>query len=102
MPRTAKAKIWNLECAVADGLSDTYFGETELADQNEFYELSDDREVLLILGSINAGFYDRFVAALDRNPEVKIVGLGSPGGAVVEAMKAGYLIEATRDSQIAA
>ena len=28
------------------------------------------------------------------NPEVKIVGLGSPGGAVVEAIRAGYLIRA--------
>lgn len=92
LPRSAKAKIWNLECATQVGLSDTYFEDVELVARNEFYELSDDRETLVILGAISLGFYDRFVAALEKNPQAKIVALGSPGGAVVEAVKVGYLV----------
>lgn len=89
-PRRFKAALWNLSCAhkvpgyptVDDGLGGSV----------KFAELSDDEETLVILGPIERGFYDKVKSELDKSPHVKYVSLGSPGGAVVEALKAGRLI----------
>lgn len=92
LPVSAKAKLWNLECAVEPGLRDTFLPIEGTGSENEFYELSDDSETLIVLGKIEVGFFDRLEGALSENPNVKFIALGSPGGAIYEAMRAGLLI----------
>ena len=92
LPVSAKAKLWNLECAIEPGLRDTFLPLESTGSKNEFYELSDDFETLIVLGKIEAGFFDRLEKALSENPNIKFIALGSPGGAVYEAMAAGLLI----------
>ena len=44
---------------------------------------------LVVYGDIDSGIYDRFVEAIDANPEVTIISLGSAGGSVLDALLIG-------------
>lgn len=81
---------WNLDCPGKMGIA----ASARLAQDGiaSFYELKNDGKVLMVLGDIEAGFADKVVAALEANPSVKTVSLGSGGGYVMEAMKAGEYI----------
>ena len=47
---------------------------------------------LRVLGDIDLGFADRFRTALDANPGVEEIVMGSDGGSVRDALTAGRLI----------
>ena len=53
-----------------------------------------DRLAIMIQGDISPGFSDAVARAIVTNPEAKVVSLGSGGGAVYEALRAGRLIRA--------
>lgn len=81
---------WNLDCAGHLGIPETT--RLEQTDLSTFYEVSDDATVLMVLGDIERGFADKLIAALEAHPDVETVSLGSGGGLVMEAMKAGRYI----------
>lgn len=83
-----RVREWNLDCVGQMGIpSSAYVGELS---PSTFYDV--DREILRIMGDVETGFADKLRQALDDNPSVKTVALGSGGGSVAEAVNAGYLI----------
>lgn len=48
--------------------------------------------ILKVQGNIEDGFSDRLREAFFSNPGIEVVALGSGGGNVIEALKAGYFI----------
>ena len=51
-----------------------------------------DGSELYVYGDIEPGFFERFVGVIDENPNLTRIWLGSAGGSVVDAVKAGMLI----------
>lgn len=79
-----RINTWNLDCVgtlVAEG-------EGIRSDRPEA-DIESDGENLTFYGNIDAGFYDRFLAALDQYPETRQISLGSGGGSVKDALLAG-------------
>jgi len=82
MTETQRKSLWNLECPGKHGIPTTAFiDDPEL--QGDF---SVDGGRLMVYGDIDLGFYERFVEALDKNPAVTEVSLGSAGGNVMDAL----------------
>lgn len=82
-----QAKLWNRECAGKLGIPRS--ANVREASKNAFYQLSDDGRTLMVLGGVTRGYSARLRAALDENPRVVEVSLGSDGGHVAEALRAG-------------
>jgi hypothetical protein len=57
-----------------------------------FYTVRNNGSVIHVLGDIEPGFSKKLEEVLEANPSVDTVALGSGGGSVYEALKAGYLI----------
>jgi len=87
-----RVNTWNLDCAgqfeipVAARISND-------APEAQF-EISEDGTDLTVYGDIDTGFYDRFKVQLDAYPKISNVRLGSGGGSVADALKAGREIRA--------
>ena len=92
MPLGKRALAWNLDCVGKYGI----VREESQAGVKTFYELENEGRVLRVLGNIEKGFSDRLIDAIERNPGVKQVALGSGGGLVAEAIRAGLYIRAKR------
>lgn len=86
--RERRIEIWNLDCAGQMGIP----VQAAIAREGPatFYEVEGD--ILHVLGAIEEGFADRIVEALDSEPGIEIVALGSGGGLVREAIEAGLVI----------
>lgn len=82
-----RAKRWNLECVGKMGIPSGLWVEVP---PEIFYRT--DGSYLWVYGDIVQGFSDRLTDALSRHPEIKTVGIGSAGGNVIEAIKAGHLV----------
>lgn len=81
---------WNLDCPGKHGIpGGASLAQTGIA---SFYKVENDGHVLKVLGDIEEGFADKVIEALKANPSVKTVSLGSSGGYVFEAMRAGLYI----------
>ncbi len=76
--RQAKT-VFNLDCG----------GDAGVGVANDFKIKGD---TLQVLGDIENGFYKKFSDIILKNPQIKIVNIGSGGGVVYDAMKAGRLI----------
>jgi hypothetical protein len=83
-----KKHSWNLDCVGQMGIPSTAFEVLEVPKA----ALEVDGTDLRILGDIEAGFSAALVEALDGNPQVSRVVLGSRGGNVREALLAGIAI----------
>lgn len=81
---------WNLDCPGKHKIPVT--ARLQQTGTSSFYKIMNEGRVLMVLGDIEAGFADKVIAALQANPTVKTVSLGSGGGLVVEAMRAGEYI----------
>lgn len=81
---------WNLDCPGKHGIPET--ARLEQTGTVSFYKIMNEGRVLMVLGDIEAGFADKVISALQANPTVKTVSLGSGGGFVMEAMRAGEYI----------
>ncbi len=44
---------------------------------------------LIVYGDIDPGIYERFVIAVDANPDISVISLGSAGGSVLDALLMG-------------
>lgn len=80
---------WNLDCVGQHGIKG-YAIHTNR--QNSFFLIKNNGLVLQILGDIEQGFAARLRAAIEANPRVNTVALGSGGGLVHEAIVAGRYI----------
>jgi len=80
---------WNIDCVGQLKISANTIKFTE---QKIFYSLENNGTVLRILGDIDEGFSLRLKNAIDKNPKITTIALGSGGGVVVEALKAGHYI----------
>lgn len=86
-----RIKTWNLDCA---GKLDIPASESisEVGVTATFYIAENDGALLRVLGDVEQDFFLKLTKALDENPKVKTVALGSGGGLVREAILAGYEI----------
>lgn len=81
---------WNLDCVgQMDIPRSAYIAQGE---QSTFYVVKNDGRVLQVLGNIEEGFAQKVIDAIEANPEIRSVGLGSGGGYVYEALRAGAYI----------
>lgn len=88
MTEAQRINLWNVECAGTETCPACRMVVSD-APQADFVV---DGRRLRVLGDIDAGFAARFEAALDAAPQVEEVLLGSNGGSVVDAIRAGLLI----------
>lgn len=88
MTESQKKSLWNLECIGNHGIPTTAY--IEEPDLHGDFSVRDN--TLVIYGDIDGGFHDRFRAALNANPEVDLIALGSAGGSVVDAILSGLEI----------
>ncbi len=88
MTDSQKKSLWNLECVGNHGIPTTaYIKEAELHGDFSVFN-----NTLVVYGDIDGGFHDRFLEALNANPEVDSIALGSAGGSVVDAILSGLEI----------
>lgn len=88
MSDSQKKSLWNLECVGKHGIPMAAF----LSEPGLSADFSVRDNTLLVYGDIDSGFHDRFVSALNANPGVSWVALGSAGGSVADALLAGVEI----------
>lgn len=81
---------WNIDCVRKFDIPKIAYIKQD--GRSTFYELRDNGNVLQVLGDIEPGYSQNIIEAIDENPNIKSVGLGSGGGLVYEAMKAGAYI----------
>jgi len=93
MPHDERVITWNLDCAGQLGLPKAYIKQEG---QSSFYVVTNEGHALKVLGDIEAGFAQKIEDAIEANPTVEVVMLGSGGGYVDEAMKAGAYIRRKR------
>ena len=85
---------WNLDCIGQMGIPvSAYIGHAAPEAQFAYHRQSGQ---LTVYGDIDTGFYDRFLAQLDRSEGVREVLLGSGGGSVRDAIMAGREIRKRR------
>lgn len=89
MPHDERVITWNLDCAGQLGLPKAYIKQEG---QSSFYVVTNEGRALKVLGDIEAGFAQKVEDAIEANPTVEVVMLGSGGGYIDEAMKAGAYI----------
>ena len=92
MSESERVQTWNLDCPGRHGIPKVY---VEQKGADTLFDINPDPDrsgLLRVLGDIEDGFSDKLNEVLQRNPQIGIVTLGSGGGSVVEAMKAGRLI----------
>lgn len=87
MSEARRVREWNLDCAGHLGIPST----ARIAESTEeaFFLLDKAGRRLDVIGDVTEGYHARLVAALDANPMVTTVALGSDGGLVIEALRAG-------------
>lgn len=77
---------WDLGCVGAHSIgSEESTGKL----RNSFFIVRGNGRHLIVLGDVKTGFFDKLRHALESNPAVTTVLLGSNGGAVYEALMAG-------------
>lgn len=86
--RPRRVEMWNLDCVGQHSIpAAAYIGQRAAA----FFDVFGD-STIRILGEVTPGFADRLGKALQANPRVTVVALGSGGGSVLDAIAAGRLI----------
>jgi hypothetical protein len=83
-----KKHKWNLDCVGKQGIPSDAFFQIEDGRANFVVNGTD----LIILGDIEAGFAEELATFLNSDKRISRVILGSGGGSVREAIKAGFLI----------
>jgi hypothetical protein len=89
MSHDERVVTWNLDCAGQLGLSGAFIKQEG---RSSFYVVTNEGRALQVLGEIEEGFAQKIQDAVEANPNVEFVALGSGGGYVREAMKAGAYI----------
>lgn len=88
LSETARASLWDLECVGNFGIpASAYIG-----DRGALTDFTVRGQTLYVYGDIDRGFADRFENALKENIEITEIALGSAGGSVIDAIRAGLMI----------
>jgi hypothetical protein len=82
--------VWNLQCVGNLGIQISAFERPEAT--AALFDVNG--QDFSILGAIEGGFFEEFQKELEKNPQVTRVVLGSGGGSVLDAIRAGLLIRA--------
>lgn len=85
-----RVAAWNVDCVGEHDIPEHAFIVS--GGPRTLYTLDEEGTYLRILGDIDDDFAGILRVALDEHPEVKTIGLGSGGGSVSQAIKAGQLI----------
>lgn len=80
-----RINTWNLECAGRYGIPLSAMMESSRPEA-EFRIVDGD---FYIYGDIDPGFYERYEAAIENQPEVRRIWVGSGGGSVIDAIQTG-------------
>ncbi|MDF0596391.1 hypothetical protein [Psychromarinibacter halotolerans] len=86
--RVELAHIWNLDCLGQFGIPNIAY--LSIDEPDALFRQND--EYLSVIGEIEDGFFVRFSKWLAENPQTTTVALGSGGGSVSDALRAGRLI----------
>lgn len=94
LSKERRTEVWNLDCAGQLNIP----ASEHIASNGPraFYDIVGDGKVLRILGDVEEGFASSVAAALAANTGVEVVALGSAGGLVDEALRAGVEIRRLR------
>lgn len=90
LTRDERILEWNLDCVGQLDIPKSAFITQE--GKSTFYVVKNEGRVLQVLGDIEQGFAQKVIDAIEANPKVQSVGLGSGGGYVYEALRAGAYI----------
>lgn len=92
-----RVRAWNLDCVGKFDITRQDFIQEE--DRRALLEV--DGDVIRVLGNVETGFAAELQAAIDANPAVTRVALGSAGGNVGEAVRAGrYIRQRKLDTEL--
>ena len=89
MSHDERVVTWNLDCAGQLGLPKDHIKQEGTS---SFYVVIGDGKALKVLGDIEDGYAQKIIDAIEANPGIEQVALGSGGGLVKEAMRAGEFI----------
>ena len=84
-----RAMEWNLDCAGQFGIPKEF---VESQGENTFFEYEKESKTIKVLGDIEFDFSNKLIEEVNKHPEVETIALGSGGGVVYEAMRAGVFI----------
>jgi hypothetical protein len=83
-----RINTWNLDCVGQYNIPRSMYIESP----REEADFARDGTQLLVYGSIDLGFYDRFLEVLNSHPGIEEIVLGSGGGSVRDAILSGIEI----------
>ncbi|TFF22821.1 hypothetical protein E3C22_10155 [Jiella endophytica] len=83
-----RIRAWNLDCVGKFGIT----GRDHIREDSRRALVEVDGEAIRVLGNVEKGFYEELKAAIEENPGAKKIQLGSAGGSVGDAVKAGRYI----------
>lgn len=83
---------WNLDCVGHYKIKGGFVGDPK----KTFFRVQNKGKVIQVLGDIGPDFSSRLQIAINANPRVTAIALGSGGGYVSEAIKAGRYIRSMR------
>ncbi len=80
-----RKNLWNFQCVGKFGIP----ASARIVEPDLLADFSVKDTQLYVYGDIDSGFFDRFLLALDANPDIDEVLLGSAGGSVRDALLSG-------------
>lgn len=86
--KVERVRAWNLDCVGAFGIS----GREHIRESDGRALVEVDGDAIRVLGNVEKGFFDELKAAIEANPAVTRVLLGSAGGSVGDAVAAGRYV----------
>lgn len=88
LDRERRVKEWNLDCVGQLGIPlEAFVGEVS---RQTFFDI--EGKTLRVLGDVGKDFSAALLEAINSSPEIEEIALGSGGGSVYEAIKAGQTI----------
>lgn len=88
LSESARKSLWNLECVGNFGIAPSAYIDDSKASTD--FTIRD--RTLYVYGDIDRGFADRLEKVLQENMGVMEVALGSAGGSIVDAIRAGLML----------
>lgn len=90
LSRDEQIAIWNLDCVGSLGIPLV----AQIEETRPAAKFRQEGNTLYVLGDIENGFAEELAAVVASNPAIETVALGSGGGSVYDALRAGQMIRA--------
>lgn len=88
LPKEERISEWNLDCVGHFKIP----SDPLPSNKKTFYHIKNEGKMLQVLGNIEQGFSIKLQKAIEENPKIKVIALGSGGGLIKEALDAGRYI----------